>query len=553
MKTIDAAMFRAMITNGYLDLKKHLQEINDLNVFPVPDGDTGSNMGATMEGGVHSFRPEVNHVGVLAKDMAQAMLLTARGNSGVILSQFFAGLAEHLAPFAEVPLKEYALAMRAGVKTAYSVVLQPVEGTILTVMREGCEAAFSAIEPGTSYAEYFTVLVAKMKDSLEHTPELLPVLKEAGVIDSGGAGLVYIIEGMAQAIGGRIIEEVTFDFDEPAKENPNIAFDENSALDYGYCTNFLLQLTTAKDGVKRFRLQEMIDYYQSVGDSLVALQNGALVKVHVHTKTPDVVIAYALQYGEFVMFKLDNMALQHNETLIEKSRHRAMAVMPAQARISQACISVAPTEEIAEQFRQYGVNLALVGGSLMNPSADQFVSAFKKVNADSIIVLPNNKNEILVAEQASKFIEGSKIVVLPAHNLAQGLSAASVFDGVNIPFEDNLARMNSQIEHATSLAVAKASKETEVNGTHVAVGNYLGILDGKVVSFGKDAPSAFAALLDSVPDFEDRSLLTLFYGKDVPEEEKSAIEASALEKNDFLEVYPFFGNQEIYCVLALLE
>ena len=285
MDLLEAPLFKAMITNGYLNLKRHLQEVNDLNVFPVPDGDTGSNMGATMSGGVEAMnRLSSFSVSEVSEAMASGMLLSARGNSGVILSQFFLGLSRALHGFDQVNVPQFASAMEAGVKKAYSVVVKPVEGTILTVMREGCEGAKA--NDGT-FPSYFTKLIASMRDSLDKTPELLPVLKEAGVIDSGGAGLVYVVEGMGQAIGGKIIEDVSLDLNGPSQSSIDVsAFTPDTPLDYGYCTEFILQLGSAKQGPERFVLSDCIAFLEGLGDSIVALQEGTLVKVHVHTKIP---------------------------------------------------------------------------------------------------------------------------------------------------------------------------------------------------------------------------------------------------------------------------
>src|SRR5574344_242727 len=260
MNSIDGTMFKAMVTNGYRDLKSHYKHVNELNVFPVPDGDTGTNMGLTVNGGIDALK-NVNSSSLqeVAEAIGRGMLLSARGNSGVILSQFFAGLADGLKGFDEATVPQFAQAMENGVKSAYAVVVKPVEGTILTVMREGVDYAFNNADFQTSFSDYFTILVQKMKESLEKTPELLPVLKEAGVIDSGGAGLVYVVEGMGQAIGGKIIEDVSLDLNGPSQSSIDVlAFTPDTPLDYGYCTEFILQLGSAKQGPERFVLSDCI-------------------------------------------------------------------------------------------------------------------------------------------------------------------------------------------------------------------------------------------------------------------------------------------------------
>lgn len=554
MTTLDSSMFKAMITNGYLDLKKHLKEVNDLNVFPVPDGDTGSNMGATMSGGVEAFQNlEESSVGKIAEAMAKGMLMAARGNSGVILSQFFAGLADALKEFKDVPLPAFAEAMEAGVRSAYSVVVKPVEGTILTVMREGCEFALSKVTSSSTYAEYFTWLISKMKESLERTPELLPILKEAGVIDSGGAGLVYIVEGMGQAIGGKIIEDVSFDFETRKVDLTLEAFNEDTPLDYGYCTEFILQLSNAKNGPKEFSLDALIKHLEIIGDSIVAFQNGTLVKVHVHTKTPDKAISYAQRFGEFVTFKMENMALQHNETLIEKSRHRAFNVEPMGERKPLAIIAVAPTEEIAAQMENYGVSKAIVCGELMNPSPNDFLKAFEQANADQIILLPNNGNEILVAEQAIKMFSGSKIHLIKTTSIAQGIGVASVLDIDNLAIEENLKRAKTELENAISIEVAKAIRGSKYDSLTIEKDEYVALVNGKAVANGKYLSVVFTKALEKIEGYDERSVMTMFFGKEVKEEERKMIEDASISGNPFLEFYSFDGGQAIYQIIAVLD
>ena len=552
MDLLEAPLFKAMITNGYLNLKRHLQEVNDLNVFPVPDGDTGSNMGATMSGGVEAMnRLSSFSVSEVSEAMASGMLLSARGNSGVILSQFFLGLSRALHGFDQVNVPQFASAMEAGVKKAYSVVVKPVEGTILTVMREGCEGAKA--NDGT-FPSYFTKLIASMRDSLDKTPELLPVLKEAGVIDSGGAGLVYVVEGMGQAIGGKIIEDVSLDLNGPSQSSIDVsAFTPDTPLDYGYCTEFILQLGSAKQGPERFVLSDCIAFLEGLGDSIVALQEGTLVKVHVHTKSPEKVIEYARGYGEFVTFKMENMTLQHNETLIEKSRHKAFLSRPLGQKKKIAFIAAAPTAEIAKQFEEYGASVTVLGGECMNPSSEAFLEALKKANAETVFVLPNNKNEILVAEQACSCLKEGKGIVIKTSDVAIGIGVASVLDCENQSVEENLAIAENEMKSALSLKIGKTTKSAKIKGALVEEGNYLGFLQGNAVCYGQDIPSCFRALLHEVEDVGEKEVLTVFFGEGVKEEERRACLESAEEVSPFLETYSLDGNQKIYQVLALLE
>ncbi len=556
MANLEPALFKSMMVNGYLDLKGHLNEVNDLNVFPVPDGDTGSNMGGTMNGGILALsNSKSNSVGELSSEMAKGMLLSARGNSGVILSQFFAGFAKGLMGIEEPSVEQFAKAMLRGVQEAYSIVVKPVEGTILTVMREGCEEAGKYLNSHTSFADYFTSLIAAMRTSLNKTPDLLPILKEAGVIDSGGAGLVYIVEGMGQAIGGKIIEDVSLDLSSPTQQSVDLsAFTPDTPLDYGYCTEFILQLSNLKGGVEKFKLEDLISYFDTLGDSLVAFAQGTLVKVHVHTKSPEKAIAYARQFGEFLTFKMENMTLQHNETFIEKSRHRGFVSKPLQTKQKLGIVAVAPSATLASRFKEYGVDQVIAGGDTMNVSAQAFMDAIHRANAEEVIVLPNNKNEIMVAEQACAAISDTKAIVCDTKDVAIGMGVASVMDKVNLSLEENLEYAKNEIENCVSLKIGQTSKAFMLDGKEVAPGGYLAFLDGKPVYYNDNFEGAFAGLLEKIEGFDEKSVLTMFFADSINEDARSSCESIAQEKSGgFLETYSLPGGQKIYQLIALLE
>ena len=558
MNSLDGAMFRSMISSGGLGLERHCKEVNDLNVFPVPDGDTGSNMTAPMRGGVKAMAslPSSADLGEFANAMRQGMLLSARGNSGVILSQFFAGLAEGLNGLKKASVSEYALAMQEGVKRAYAVVVKPVEGTILTVMREGCEYATSTLNNLSSFEDYFIALQTRMKTSLANTPELLPVLKEAGVIDSGGAGLVYIIEGMAQAIGGKIIEDVSLNLGESTSKPIDFsAFNEDTVLDYGYCTEFILQLTNAKHGPEAFDLNALIEYFSTFGDSIVAFRDKNLVKVHVHTKTPDAAIAYALQYGEFVTFKMDNMTLQHEESLIDKGLDVSIAVKPIEKNphVEVSCVAVSPSAGISKQFRDYGVSVVIESTDLMNPDSNDFIAAFDKANANNIIVLPNNKNELMVAHQAAKLYTKSWIYVLETPDVMKGMACASIIDLVDLSLEDNLSRMENALSKAHSLSVARAAHGYRKGSLRVKGGDYIGVVDGSIVACGKAIAGTFEKTLKILSESNEVNVITLFTSEGFSEEEKTSIQSAVERLDSMIELYILEGGQHLYDVLAMVE
>lgn len=556
MANLDSALFRSMMVNGYLDLKCHLSEVNDLNVFPVPDGDTGSNMGGTMNGGILALsNSKSNSVGELASEMANGMLLSARGNSGVILSQFFAGFAKGLNGIGVPSVAQFAKAMLRGVEEAYSTVVKPVEGTILTVMREGCEEAEKHLNCHASFADYFASLISAMRTSLDKTPDLLPILKEAGVIDSGGAGLVYIVEGMGQAIGGKIIEDVSLDSSSVVQQSVELsAFTPDTPLDYGYCTEFILQLSNLKGGVEKFKLEDLISYFDTIGDSLIAFAQGSLVKVHVHTKTPEKAIAYARQFGEFLTFKMENMTLQHNEVSLEKSRRFGFPSEPLQAKQKLGIVAVAPSVTLASRFKEYGVDQVILGGDTMNVSAQAFMGAIEKANAEEVIVLPNSKNEIMVAEQACAAISGSKAIVCNTEDVAIGIGVASVMDKVNLSLEENLEYAKNEIQNCVSLKIGRTSKAFMLEGKEVAPGGYLAFINGKPVYYNDDFEGAFAGLLEKIEGFNEKSVLTMFFADGIDESMRSFCVGIAEEKsNGFLEIYSLPGGQKIYQLIALLE
>ena len=535
-------------------MQKHCEEVNLLNVFPVPDGDTGSNMQSTMSGGIEALnKSSSNSVGVLASEMANGMLYGARGNSGVILSQFFSGFSKGLQGLEECNLVQFAQALELGVKQAYLVVVKPVEGTILTVMREGCDKALASLDSVSTFADYFTALLSFMKESLEHTPDLLPVLKEAGVIDSGGAGLVYIMEGMAQAIGGKIIEDVSLDLPSSTGNVAEEAFGPDSELDYGYCTEFILQLSNEKDGPDRFDLDAMIKAFSEWGDSIVAFRDDTKVKAHIHTKTPDKVISYAREYGEFITFKMENMALQHNETMIEKSRKRGKVIKPTEKRVALSTVAVVPNPEIGEIFTNYGIKELILGGPTMNPGAEDFVQAISKANADNVFVLPNNKNEILVAHQAAKLVKDCWVYVIPTRDIGEGIGCASVMSSDAFGKEENLEAAEKELASCVSFAVAKATRASSAYGLRIRKGDYLGLLSNHVVCNGAKLEDVLKQLIAKVDGFEDKNVITVVYGKSVDETVRERFSEIVAEGNDFIEFYALDGGNSIYDIYGVID
>ena len=559
MKTINGKIFSEMVLNGYRDLKNHYETVNDLNVFPVPDGDTGTNIAATLTGGVNAMKDaNFDSIGDVAEKLAGGMLLGARGNSGVIISQFFQGISEALSNLKTANVTQFASALRSGTSKAYEAVVHPVEGTVLTVARESTVYIMDNLSHINDFETLFEDLLREMRLSLERTPDLLPVLKEAGVIDSGGAGLVYIMEGMGKYVVGEEVADA--EFNGPTNSvatDEKIPFDENSVLDYGYCTEFILQLLNSKCDPKAFDLKEMIHFLEGIGDSIVALKQKTIVKVHVHTKEPWKAIQYAQKFGEFVTFKMENMSIQHNEKLLKEmpieEEKPTEHIVVNEKRQTVQIVAVSPSSSITELFLNMGANQIVSGGQTMNPSADDFIRAFDAANADNIIVFPNNGNIILTAEQAGKLYGKSKVYVLHSKSVVEAYSALSMasFDGQDI--DECIETMNDSMRGVISAEISPAIRDSLNNGISIKKGDYMGILMNNIVSSSPDMMDTIKELLHKVPEIEEKSVFTIFYGEDADDTVKEGLQS--LVKKDFpsLEMIEIQGNQTIYPLIFALE
>lgn len=559
MKTITGKIFSEMVLNGYRDLKNHYETVNDLNVFPVPDGDTGTNIAATLTGGVNAMKDaNFDSIGDVAEKLAGGMLLGARGNSGVIISQFFQGISEALSNLKTANVTQFASALRSGTSKAYEAVVHPVEGTVLTVARESTVYIMDNLSHINDFETLFEDLLREMRLSLERTPDLLPVLKEAGVIDSGGAGLVYIMEGMGKYVVGEEVADA--EFNGPTNSvatDEKIPFDENSVLDYGYCTEFILQLLNSKCDPKAFDLKEMIHFLEGIGDSIVALKQKTIVKVHVHTKEPWKAIQYAQKFGEFVTFKMENMSIQHNEKLLKEmpieEEKPTEHIVVNEKRQPVQIVAVSPSSSITELFLNMGANQIVSGGQTMNPSADDFIRAFDAANADNIIVFPNNGNIILTAEQAGKLYGKSKVYVLHSKSVVEAYSALSMasFDGQDI--DECIETMNDSMKGVISAEISPAIRDSLNNGISIKKGDYMGILMNNIVSSSPDMMDTIKELLHKVPEIEEKSVFTIFYGEDADDTVKEGLQS--LVKKDFpsLEMIEIQGNQTIYPLIFALE
>ncbi|MGM9646386.1 MAG: DAK2 domain-containing protein [Eubacteriales bacterium] len=546
--TIGGKEFTEMLCAGASRLAIYRQNVNDLNVFPIPDGDTGDNMMMTFASGAEAAKSAGEKLGDTAKAAARGMLLGARGNSGVILSRIFSGITKEFFELDEGGIYDFMRGMESGVAEAYDAVKTPVEGTILTVFKDAVTYAKS--KNSSTVKEYFDDLLSEMARSLERTPELLPVLSEAGVVDSGGAGLLYIFEGMRDALLGKAPSDTysTADF-KRADDIDFSLFGADSELKYGYCTEFLLRLQNSKCDVSNFDLEAFVAYLQSVGESVVAFKDDSIVRVHVHTMHPGQILDHCQQYGEFLTMKIENMALQNSEAL--ERGNNAQSVIEKKRQKATGIVSVCNGDGVKETFISLGVDAIVDGGQSMNPSAADFIEAFDKVNARRIFVFPNNGNVIMTAEQAASLYDKSEIVVIKTHTVGEGYAAISMMDteGDTKSIKESAEEIVSGV--VTGL-VSHASRNADMNGVQVHEGDYIGFVGDEILSDGKDRNSAAKEMLSKL-DTDEYGVMLVIVGEETKDEEADELykELSAIYKNT--EIIMINGGQPIYDYMIVLE
>lgn len=550
LNKVDGQDYVSLIVAGARSLANDVDRINALNVFPVPDGDTGTNMKMTIEGGAsQGLGNKETNLGAISKNIARSMVLSARGNSGVITSQFFKGLSIGFEGKENVDVKGFAEAMLEGTKKSYSVVQIPTEGTILTVMREAGEAAYKALTDSMTLPEYLKIYLEAAKVSLEHTPELLAVLKEAGVIDSGGAGFCLIIEGMLKASLG---EEVLSSKDSNISVVDNSGFNADSELTWGYCTEFILQLQNSKVDIPNFDLKIIQDYLKTIGNSIVSFKDEDLVKVHVHTFDPGLVLTEMRKYGEFITIKIENMNVQHTENNEIVASSQEVEEKPLEHK-KYATVAVANGEGLVRSFKEMGVDEVVTGGQTMNTSTEDFLNAFHKIDAEYILVFPNNGNIVMAAKQAQENYDKAKVYVIPTKTIAEGYSAVSM---LNYEIDDIDEIVKTEIEvvkNVSTLEVTYSIRDTEINGIKIKKGDYICIYNGDLIASDKDRVSAVKKSLKKISDFSDKQVMTILCGQDVKIEECDSIREFAETLNSYIEVYPLKGNQDIYSYIIGIE
>ena len=544
----DGFLLARLLHGGAANLKANKQTVNDLNVFPIPDGDTGDNMFLTINAGAVAAGDGSDSLSQTAGKAASGMLLGARGNSGVILSRIFAGLARGFEGVETADVRALGTAFESGVKEAYGAVSVPVEGTILTVLKDSVAFANGNIRADSTLESYFADFTRELQLSLERTPDLLDVLREAGVVDSGGAGLGYIIDGFLSVLRGKEIAQSGSAPSEAPQSVDLDAFTENSVLEFGYCTEFLLRLQTSKIDVDAFETDELIDYLNSVGESVVCFREGTIVKVHVHTMNPGNIINKMQEYGEFLTFKMENMTLQHNENhMTEKLAPKAK--LPHKPF---GVVSVAAGEGIKDAFVSLGCDAVVDGGQSMNPSAQDLIAAFRRINADVILVFPNNSNIIMTAKQAAQLYTDADVRVVPTKTIGEGYAAISMLDTSSGDPDAIVAELEEVIAGVVTGMVSRAVRDTEMNGVAVRKDDFIGFV-GDTIHTACETRNEAAVKLCEATNARRYDIMLLVCGSDATDEEAQALCKALKKQYRRTEIVMINGCQPIYDYIIILE
>ncbi len=554
LKSIDASMIQKMFLSGAKALEAKKEYINELNVFPVPDGDTGTNMTMTIMAAAREVsslkNPDMEQLG---KSISSGSLRGARGNSGVIMSQIFRGFVKSVKGNDTLDTDILANAVQHAADTAYKAVMKPKEGTILTVARAGADKAKDIIINGDTedIIEFCYMVVESMEEALLKTPDMLPVLKQAGVVDSGGEGLMTFLRGAIDTLNGRVS-----DFTVKVGENTTVVKTSNIAeeadIKFGYCTEFIIMLERNENVVE----EQLKEYLQKIGDCVVVVADDDIVKVHVHTNDPGLAIQKALTYGALTSMKIDNMREEHHEILIKDASNVAKKDKAPQQEEKKehkdtGFIPVSSGEGLSDVFKDLGADYIIEGGQTMNPSTDDMLEAIAKVDADNIFIFPNNGNIILAAEQAKELTEDKNIIVIPSKNIPQGIAAMiSYVPGKSA--EENEKTMSEEMLSVKSGQVTYAVRDTNMDGKEIKQGDFMGLTDKTIVSVAANVEDATKELIENMVD-EDSELITLYYGKDVKEDEAEQLADEIISAHDDIEVELQYGGQPIYSYFISIE
>ena len=555
--SIDGKRFAEMVIQGANRLSANAKLVDALNVFPVPDGDTGTNMNLSMTSGANEVRNNVqDHIGKVGSSLAKGLLMGARGNSGVILSQLFRGFAKNIEAQATINSKDFAQAFEAGVETAYKAVMKPVEGTILTVAKDAAKAGMTAAEKEESITAVMEAVLAEAKASLKRTPDLLPVLKEVGVVDSGGQGLVFVYEGFLAELRGEKLAETPDSkpkMDELVKAEHHMSVQghmKTEDIEFGYCTEFMVRFEPEKIAENPFNEEKFRQDLSQFGDSLLVISDDDIVKVHIHAENPGNCLNYGQKYGSLIKIKVENMREQHSTILNETDNQLRENTVPAQTEKKPfGVVAIAMGEGIADLFRSIGADIVIEGGQTMNPSTEDIVKAVESINADHIYILPNNKNIIMAANQASDVSEKA-VTVIPSKTIPQGLTALLSFNP-SAAAQENEELMNEALQNVVTGQITFAVRDTSIEGLEIEKDDYMGLIDGKIKVKNKDRVEAAKEVLSTMLD--DAEILTILYGEETSEDEVDALVDYCGEEYPDLEVEVHNGKQPLYSYIFAAE
>ncbi|MEK4522632.1 DAK2 domain-containing protein [Psychrobacillus sp. FSL W7-1493] len=550
MKSINGNQFADMVKMGAHHLFQNADYVDALNVFPVPDGDTGTNMNLSMTSGAKETAAHTSeHIGKTAQALSKGLLMGARGNSGVILSQLFRGFGKSIEQHATLDAKQFAQALQYGVETAYKAVMKPVEGTILTVAKDSAKKAVEASETITDISELMAVVVEESKLSLNRTPDLLPVLKEVGVVDSGGQGLVFVYEGFLASLKGEALPERTISssMDDlvSAEHHKSVqGYMDTADIEFGFCTEFMVRF---EEGKKAFIENDFRNDLSEYGDSLLVISDDEIAKIHIHSETPGEVLTYGQQYGDLIKIKIENMRQQHTDIVGEG--HSSNTAKKAEVH-PYAVVTVAMGTGVAELLKSLGASAVIEGGQTMNPSTEDIVKAIESVGAERVLILPNNKNIVMAAEQAAEVL-GIEAAVVPTKTIPQGMAAILAFNA-QATVQENQKNMTDAFAHVKTGQVTFAVRDTSIDGVEIKKDDFMSLAEGKIILSQPSRVEAATKLAKELID-EDSEIVTVIYGEDVTEEEAGKF-ASFIEENfEDVEVELYNGKQPLYPYILSVE
>lgn len=548
MKSLDGIKFAEMVQMGAHHLYQNAAYVDSLNVFPVPDGDTGTNMNLSMTSGADETEANVSaHIGKTAQALSKGLLMGARGNSGVILSQLFRGFGKAIEKEAEIDAKGLANAFQAGVDTAYKAVMKPVEGTILTVAREAAAKGVEVAETEEDMIVLMEAFIEEAKQSLNRTPDLLPVLKEVGVVDSGGQGLLFVYEGFLASMKGEPLpekNESSLDDLINAEHHRVQDFMDTSDIEFGYCTEIMVRFEEDKSPFDEEQFRQELN---PMGDSLLVISDDEIAKVHIHSETPGAVLAAGQKYGSLIKIKVDNMREQHSAIVNDTPQAPAKQ---QKAKVPYAIVTIAMGEGVSNLLRSIGASYVIEGGQTMNPSTEDIVKAVKEIGAERVLILPNNKNIIMAAEQAAELLE-IEAAVVPTKTIPQGMAAILAFNPAE-SVETNKANMTQGFEHVKTGQVTFAVRDTSIDGVEIRKDDYMALAEGKIILSTPEMMDAAKKVLDGLMD-EDSEIITIIYGEDATAEQADELQNFIEENYPDAEVEIVEGKQSLYPFILSVE